>query len=78
MAVDRRVPRIPNLRPSHVELVRDSGTSINASEEAALDHLEQYVDALPDDEDLTREDVVAHLMDQGSERPDARAHVGRR
>ena len=50
--------------------MRDSGTPINASEEAALDHLEQYVDALPDDED-----PVAHLMDLGSERPDARAHV---
>ena len=55
--------------------MRDSGTPINASEEAALDHLEQYVNALPDDEDPTREDAVAHLMDLGSERPDARAHV---
>ncbi|PSP59297.1 hypothetical protein BRC72_00070 [Halobacteriales archaeon QH_7_66_36] len=50
--------------------MRDSGTPINASEETALDHLEQYVDALPDDED-----PVAHLMDLGSERTDARAHV---
>ena len=50
--------------------MRDSGTPINASEETALDHLEQYVDALPDDED-----PVTHLMDLGSERTDARAHV---
>lgn len=50
--------------------MRDSGTPINASEETALDHLGQYVDALPDDED-----PVTHLMDLGSERTDARAHV---
>jgi hypothetical protein len=55
--------------------MRDSGTPINASEEAALEHLEQYVDALPEDEHLTREDAVVHLMDQGSERPDAQEHI---
>ena len=55
--------------------MRDSGTPINSSEEAALRHLEKYVDALPDDESLTREDAVAHLIEQGSERPDAREHI---
>ena len=55
--------------------MRDSRTPINASEEGALEHLEQYDDALPDDESLTREDAVAHLMEQGSERADAREHI---
>jgi len=43
--------------------MRDSGTPINASEEAALNQLKQYVDALPDDKILTREDAVAFLED---------------
>ena len=55
--------------------MENSRTPINSSEEAALDHLEQYVDAMPDDERLIREDAVAHLMEQRSERPDARAHI---
>lgn len=55
--------------------MESSRTPINSNEEAALDHLEQYVDAMPDDERLTREDAVAHLMEQGSEWPDARAHT---
>ncbi|CCQ35127.1 hypothetical protein HLRTI_001371 [Halorhabdus tiamatea SARL4B] len=55
--------------------MRDSGTPINSSEEAALEHLEQYVDTLPDDEHLIRADAVAHLMEQGSERADAREHI---
>jgi hypothetical protein len=55
--------------------MRDSGTPINASEEAALDHLEQYVDALLEDESLTREDAIDHLVEQGSERADAREHI---
>lgn len=53
----------------------NSDTPITSSEEAALDHLEQYVDMRPDDEALTREDAVAHLVDQGSPRPDARDHI---
>ncbi|WP_458190691.1 hypothetical protein [Haladaptatus sp. NG-WS-4] len=55
--------------------MENSRTPINSSEEAALDHLEQYVDSAGTDEILTREDAVAHLMDQGIERADARAHI---
>ena len=55
--------------------MENSRTPINSSEEAALDHLEQYLDAADDDGTLTREDAVAHLIDQGVERADARAHI---
>ncbi|WP_408960186.1 hypothetical protein [Natrinema sp. 74] len=53
----------------------NSRTPITSSEEAALEYLEQYVDALTDNEPLTREDAVARLMDQGVERADARSHI---
>lgn len=56
-------------------VMENSRTPINSSEEAALDHLEQYVDNTGTDETLTREDAVAHLMNQGIERADARAHI---
>ena len=55
--------------------MENSRTPINSSEEAALDHLEQYLDAAGDDQSLTQEDAVAHLMEQGVERADARAHI---
>lgn len=56
-------------------VVENSRTPINSCEEAALNHLEQYLDTTRDDDPLTREDVVAHRMDQGVERADARAHI---
>ena len=55
--------------------MENSRTPITTSEEAVLDHLEQYLDTAGDDEPLTRDDAVAHLMDQGVERADARAHI---
>ncbi|WP_083862017.1 hypothetical protein [Halogeometricum pallidum] len=55
--------------------MENSRTPINSSEKAALDHLEQYLDAAEDDESLTREDAVAHLQGQNVERADAQAHV---
>ena len=55
--------------------MENSRTPINSGEEAVLDHLEQYFDRAGTDETLTREDAVAHLMDQGIERTDARAHI---
>ncbi|WP_433630009.1 hypothetical protein [Halomicrococcus sp. NG-SE-24] len=55
--------------------MENSRTPINSSEEAALDHIEQYLDTADDDETLTQEDAVAHLMEQGVERADARAHI---
>jgi hypothetical protein len=55
--------------------MENSRTPINSSEEAALDHLEQHFDSAGTDETLTREDAVAHLMDHGVERADARAHI---
>ncbi|WP_101295968.1 hypothetical protein [Halegenticoccus soli] len=55
--------------------MENSRTPINSSEEAALDHLEQYVDRARTDKTLTCEDAVAYLMDQGIERADARAHI---
>jgi len=55
--------------------MENSRTPINASEEAALDDLEQYLDTTEDDESLTREDAIAHLMEQDVERADARAHI---
>lgn len=58
---------------SHV--MGNSRTPINSSEEAVLDHLEQYLDTAGDDETLTREAAVAQLTEQGFERPDARAHI---
>lgn len=56
-------------------VMENSRTPINSSEEAALDHLEQYLAAAEDDESLAREEAVAHLMDEGIERPDAREHI---
>ena len=53
----------------------ESRTPINSGEEAALDHLEQYLDTAENDKVLTREDAVNHLMEQGVERADARAHI---
>ncbi|MFC6993807.1 hypothetical protein ACFQH3_20065 [Haladaptatus sp. GCM10025707] len=53
----------------------ESRTPINSGEEAALDHIEQYLDTAENDEVLTREDAVNHLMEQGVERADARAHI---
>ncbi|EJN56895.1 hypothetical protein [Halogranum rubrum] len=53
----------------------ESRTPINSGEEAALDHIEQYLDTAESDEVLTREDAVNHLMEQGIERADARAHI---
>jgi hypothetical protein len=53
----------------------ESRTPINSGEEAALDHIEQYLDTAENDEVLTREDAVTHLMEQGVERADARAHI---
>jgi len=55
--------------------MENSRTPPTSSEEAALDHLEQYFDAADDDKTPTREDAVAHLIDQGNERADARAHI---
>ena len=53
----------------------NSRTPITSSEEAALDYLEQYLDTAGDDETLTREAAVAHLVEQGVERADAQEHV---
>ncbi|WP_254532813.1 hypothetical protein [Natrinema gelatinilyticum] len=53
----------------------NSRTPITSSEEAALNHLEQYFNAADDDETLTQEDAVDYLMEQGIERADARAHI---
>ncbi|WP_254538629.1 hypothetical protein [Halomarina litorea] len=53
----------------------ESRTPINSGEEAALDHIEQYLDTAESDEVLTREDAVNHLMEKGVERADARAHI---
>lgn len=64
-----------NLGTPILYVMESSRTPINTREEAALDHLEQYLDAAGDDEGLTREDAVVHLMDQGVEHADARAHI---
>lgn len=58
-----------------LHVMENSRTPINSSEEAALDHLEQYLDTTGEDESLTQEDAVAHLMEQNVERADARAHI---
>lgn len=55
--------------------MESSRTPINSSEEAALDYLEQYVDATGDDEGVAREAAVTHLVEQGITRADARAHI---
>lgn len=55
--------------------MENARTPITSNEEAAFDHLKQYPDATGDDESFTRADTVAHLMDQGVERADARAHI---
>ncbi|WP_049916990.1 hypothetical protein [Halogeometricum pallidum] len=55
--------------------MENSRTPINSSEEAALDHLNQYLNAAEDDESPTRADAVAHLVAQDVERADAQAHV---
>ena len=56
-------------------MMGNSRTPINSSEKAVLAHLEQYLDTAGDDETLTQEDAVAHLVKQDFERPDARAHI---
>ncbi|WP_435181503.1 hypothetical protein [Halorussus sp. AFM4] len=55
--------------------MESSRTPIESGEKAALNYLEQYIDADEEKESLTREDAVAHLLKQGVERPDARAHI---
>lgn len=55
--------------------MENSRTPISSSEEAALDQLEQYLDTAGDDETITREDAVGHLMERGVERADAREHI---
>lgn len=55
--------------------MENSRTPINSSEEAALDHLEQYLDAADDDETITREDAVVYLEDKAIDRAHARAHI---
>jgi len=52
-----------------------SRTPITSREEAALDHLEQYIDDTADDEDRTREDAVASLTEHDFELADARALI---
>jgi hypothetical protein len=53
----------------------ESRTPINSSEEAALGYIEQYLDTAENDDVLTQEGAVDHLMEQGVERADARAHI---
>jgi hypothetical protein len=60
--------------PIH-HVMENSRTPINASEKAVLEHLEQYLDTAGDDETLTRETAVGHLVQQEFERPDAQAHI---
>ena len=60
--------------PIH-HMMENSRTPINAREKAVLAHLEQYLDTAADDETLTREAAVAHLVKQDFERPDAQAHI---
>jgi len=55
--------------------MENSRTPITPSEETALDYLEEYHDATGDDLPLTREDSIAHLIDEGIERADARTHI---
>ena len=55
--------------------MENSRTPINSSEEAALDHLEQYLDAADDDETITREDAVVYLEDKAIDRADAGAQI---
>jgi hypothetical protein len=43
-------------------MMENSRTPINASEKTVLEHLEQYLDTAGDDETLTRETAVAHLV----------------
>ncbi|MFC7157715.1 hypothetical protein ACFQPA_20005 [Halomarina halobia] len=64
----------PIVKPGDTDTLRNGefAAPINSSEEAALDHLEQYFDSAGTDETLTREDAVAH---QSIERADARAHI---
>ncbi|MFC4360302.1 hypothetical protein ACFO0N_20340 [Halobium salinum] len=54
--------------------MENSRTPLTSSEEAALDHLERYLDTA-DDEVPTREGAVVYLMEQDIERADARAYV---
>lgn len=58
-----------------LHVMENSRTPINSSQEAALEHLERYLDTAGDDETLTGDDAVAYLTDQGIERADARAHI---
>ncbi|WP_433634232.1 hypothetical protein [Halomicrococcus sp. NG-SE-24] len=70
-----QAPQSSNPETPMLYVMENSRTPINSGEEAVLDHLEQYLDAADDDETLTREDAVAHLIDQGVARADAQAHI---
>jgi hypothetical protein len=59
------------------QVMENSRTPINSSEEAVLEVLEQYLDTIGDDETLTREAAITHLVKQDFERPGARAHIDR-
>ena len=54
--------------------MENSRTPLNPREEEVLEHLEQSLDTA-DDETLTREAAVGHLVTQDFERPDAQAHI---
>ena len=51
--------------------MRNPRTPIGPGERDVLDHLEAYVDASPDDDPLTRETAVTHLIEQGVGRVEA-------
>jgi hypothetical protein len=55
--------------------MENSRTPINSSEEAVLEFLERYLDTMGDDETLTREAAITHLVKQDFGRPDAQAHI---
>jgi membrane protein required for beta-lactamase induction len=51
--------------------MKNPWTPIGPGQREDLDHLEAYVDANADDDPLTRETAVTHLMEQGVGRVEA-------
>lgn len=55
--------------------MRESRTPLRPGEREVLEHLEAYVDTRPDEESLTRERAVAHLVESGFEHVEARERI---
>lgn len=68
-------PQSPKSEKSILHVMENSRTPLTSSEETALEALEQYLNRDDDEQSLTRDDAITHLIDQNFERADAESHI---